>query len=135
MKSMRKQAAKKPAAKKQAAKEQAATEEESYHAELYLQEGAQFRSVRVSVRADGSIRLDAQDMGEYVEQVWGDDDYEFWVDVPSTAIRKLVFALLRDRYIGRRDAVDEFGSALLGVGRNVLKTRAAACRACRPAGR
>jgi hypothetical protein len=102
--------------RKQAAKEQAATEEEPYHAELYLREGAQFRSVRVTVGTDGSIRLDAQDMGEYVEQVWGDDDYEFWVDVPSMAIRKLVFALLRDRYIGRRDAVDEFRAFCEKVG-------------------
>jgi hypothetical protein len=47
-------------------------------------------------------------MGELVKQAWGDDDYEFWVDVPPTEIRKLVFALLRDRYANRSDAVDEF---------------------------
>ncbi len=81
---------------------------ESYSTELFRQEGAQFRSVRLSVNGDGSVRLDAQDMGELVEQVWGDDDYEFWVDVPATEIRKLAFALLRDRYIGRSHAVGEF---------------------------
>jgi len=76
--------------------------------ELYRQEGAEFRSVRLSVGPDGSVRVDAQDMGQFVEQTWGDSDYEFWVDVPSTAIPKLVFALLRDRYAGRSGAVDEF---------------------------
>jgi hypothetical protein len=81
---------------------------ETLSTELYRQEGAEFRSVRLSVGPDGSIHLDAQDMGKIVEQIWGDDDYEFWVDVPATAIRKLVFALLRDRYAGRTGAVDEF---------------------------
>ena len=84
------------------------SEQKAYSTELYRQEGAQFRPVRVSVKVDGSLRLDAQDMGKFVEQVWRDDDYEFWVDVPATAMRKLVFALLRDRYAGRADAVDEF---------------------------
>jgi hypothetical protein len=83
---------------------------ETYSAELYREEGAEFRSVRLTVKPDGSILVDAQDMGKTVQEIWGDDDYEFWVDVPSTAIRKLVFALLRDRYAGRSRAVDEFSA-------------------------
>ena len=47
---------------------------EAYSTELYRQEGAEFRSVRVAVNADGSIRLDAQDMGKSVEKWWSDDD-------------------------------------------------------------
>jgi hypothetical protein len=81
---------------------------EAYSAELYRQEGDNFRSVRLNVRSDGSIRLDAQDMGKLVEEVWGDDDYEFWVDVPATALHKLVFALIREKYSGRSGSVDEF---------------------------
>jgi hypothetical protein len=81
---------------------------ETYSAELYRQEGDNFRSVRLSVYADGSVRLDAQDMGKVVEEVWGDDDYEFWVDVPATALRKLVYALIREKYLGRSGSVDEF---------------------------
>jgi hypothetical protein len=81
---------------------------ETYSAELYRQAGDPFRSVRLSVHADGLLRLDAQDMGKTVEEIWGDEDYEFWVDVPATAFQKLVFALIRDKYGGRSDAVDEF---------------------------
>jgi hypothetical protein len=81
---------------------------EPYFAEIYRQEGDSFRSVRVSVNDDGSVRLDAQDMGKQVEDVWGDSDYEFWVDVPATALPKLAFALLREKYAGRSGAVDEF---------------------------
>jgi hypothetical protein len=76
--------------------------------ELFRQEGDPFRSVRLSVNSDGSIKMDAQDMGKLVEETWGEDDYEFWVDVPSQALRKLVFCLLREKYSGRSSAVDEF---------------------------
>jgi hypothetical protein len=81
---------------------------ETYSAEIYRQEGAEFRSVSLSVRSDGTIRLDAQDMGKSTKEIWGDDDYEFWVDVPATALPKLVFALIREKYSGRSGAVDEF---------------------------
>jgi hypothetical protein len=81
---------------------------EAYTLELFRQEGDPFRSVRLAVNADGSVKLDAQDMGTTVEKVWGDDDYEFWVDVPAAACHKLLFALLREKYSGRSDAVDEF---------------------------
>lgn len=81
---------------------------EPYHVELFRQEGEQFRSVRLSVHADGSVCLDTQDMGKLVEEIWGDSDYEFSVDVPAGALPKLVFALLKEKYLGRAGAVDEF---------------------------
>ena len=81
---------------------------EAYSAEIYRQEGDEFRSIRLSVSAEGAVRLDAQDMGKLTKEIWGDDDYEFWVDVPATALPKLVFALIRDKYSGRNGSVDEF---------------------------
>src|ERR1700686_3042958 len=81
---------------------------ETYSTEIYRKEGDSFRSVYLSINADGSVRLDAQDMGTHVKEVWGDSGYEFWVDVPATALRKLVFPLLREKYSGRDGAVDEF---------------------------
>ncbi|MGA2795250.1 MAG: hypothetical protein ABSE69_17330 [Roseiarcus sp.] len=47
-------------------------------------------------------------MGEFTKEVWGDDDYEFWVDVPAAALRKLAFALIGEKYAGRGGAVHEF---------------------------
>ena len=47
-------------------------------------------------------------MGKVVEEIWGDDDYEFWVQIPATALHKPVFALLREKYSGRDGSVDEF---------------------------
>jgi hypothetical protein len=81
---------------------------EKHAAELYRQEGTNSRFVNLTVKPDGSVLMETQDMGEYVERIWGDSDYEFWMDVPAGALPKLVFALLRDRYAGRAGAVDEF---------------------------
>lgn len=81
---------------------------ETHSTELYRQEGDNFRSVRLSVDADGSVNLETQDMGTLVKEIWGDSDYEFWIDVPATALPKLAFALLREKYAGRDKAVDEF---------------------------
>jgi hypothetical protein len=36
---------------------------ETHHIELFREEGDPFRSVRLAVNADGSVRLDAHDMG------------------------------------------------------------------------
>jgi hypothetical protein len=80
---------------------------EVYSAEIYRQEGALFRSIRLFVHADGSVRLEAQDMGARTKEIWGDDDYEFWVDVPAVALPKLVFALIREKYSGQSGSVDE----------------------------
>ena len=81
---------------------------ENCSAEIYRQNGDPFRSICLCFCPDGSIKMDAQDKGKLVEKIWGDDDYEFWVNVPATAIHKLVFSLLREKYSGRRGAVDEF---------------------------
>ncbi len=81
---------------------------EKYSTELYRQEGTNSRFVRLTVEPDGSVFMETQDMGEHVERIWGDSDYEFWIDVPAGALTRLVFALLRDRYAGRAGAVDEF---------------------------
>jgi len=81
---------------------------DAYETELYRQEGSEFRSVRLEIREDGALRLDCQDMGANVKRMWGDEDYEFWVDVPAGELRKLAFALLREKYANRAGAVDEF---------------------------
>jgi len=76
--------------------------------ELYRKEGKTLQTGSLKVFPDGAVRIDGWDLGELPEQVWGHDEYEFEVTVSGTEIRKLVFALLRDRYIGRMGAVEEF---------------------------
>jgi hypothetical protein len=49
----------------------------SHVVEIARQEGTEFRSVRLSLEDDGTIRMGAQDIGPTVSRIWGDDDYEF----------------------------------------------------------
>jgi hypothetical protein len=76
--------------------------------EIARQEGAEFRSVRLALEDDGAIKMDAQDIGPTVTQIWGDDDYEFWVRVPPASVSKLAFELLREKFSGQLGAVDAF---------------------------
>jgi hypothetical protein len=75
--------------------------------EIFRQEGENFRSIMVTLEADGVLQVDAQDMGPLVKEVWGDSDYEFWCRIPPEAIGKLAYALIRKHYAGREQAVDE----------------------------
>ena len=80
----------------------------SHVVEIARQEGTEFRSVRLSLEDDGTIKMDAQDMGPTVTQFWGDSDYEFWVRVPPASLPKLAFELLREKFTGQLGAVDAF---------------------------
>jgi hypothetical protein len=81
---------------------------QDHSALLFKQEGDKARAVDLSVKADGSLRMLAHDMGKLVQEVWGEDEYEYWVDVPAAAVQELAFVLLRAAFSGRERAVDEF---------------------------
>ena len=83
------------------------SEAKALNAEIFRQEGDNFRSVCVTLEVDGTLMLDAQDMGPLVKEIWGDSDYEFWCRVPPEAAGKLAFVLLKKLYAGREQAVDE----------------------------
>lgn len=75
-------------------------------AELFRTPHPRFRSVSVSIEADGSLVMSTQDMGPDVEQTWGDADYEFWTRVPAHAVALLAWRLLTERHSGHADATD-----------------------------
>lgn len=80
---------------------------EELREEIYRQPMPNFRSIAVTLYRNGSLKVDAQDMGKVTEEFWGDSDYEFWIDIPPEAAAKLAYALLRKHYAGREHAVDE----------------------------
>lgn len=52
--------------------------------------------VEVHVRADltdGKLTLTCQDFGPVVEEIWGDDDYEYWYLFDRKETAKLIKAL------------------------------------------
>ena len=45
--------------------------------QLAKQDETEYRSVRLNIGSDGTIRMDTHDMGPTVERVWNHEDYEF----------------------------------------------------------
>ena len=76
--------------------------------EIARQEGAEFRSVRLQLQADGGVRLHAYDKGAAAKLTFDRDEYEFWVTVPPAQVARLAFALLAEKFGGRVQAVTEF---------------------------
>jgi hypothetical protein len=44
----------------------------------------------------GDLVLEGYDVGSFVEEVWGDSDYEYWLTVHSEEIPRLVEELVRE---------------------------------------
>ena len=65
------------------------------------------RSVAVHLHDDGCVRLNAVETGQKVQNFWGTENYEYWVSVPAAELSRLVFHLLRERYAGSPDAVEQ----------------------------
>jgi hypothetical protein len=76
--------------------------------ELARRDGAEFRSVRLQLQADGSLRLHTYDMGPTSPAADGREQSEFWVTVPPDEVGKLAFLLMKERFAGRLQAVTEF---------------------------
>lgn len=56
-------------------------------------------SVDVHVRAsltDGSLRISGHDLGPFVEDSWGDEDYEYWYSFDRENTEKLIAAIHGD---------------------------------------
>jgi len=80
----------------------------SHAIEIARREWTEFRPVHLILEDDGAIKLNAKDIGTTVTQIWADDDYDFWVRMPTTSVSKLAFELLCEKFVGRLGAVDTF---------------------------
>lgn len=39
---------------------------------------------------EGILRISGDDIGEKVQEIWGDDDYEYWYELDAKATKKLL---------------------------------------------
>jgi hypothetical protein len=79
-----------------------------FREEIFREEVPNFRSINLDVSETGAVKIEAQDMGKVVEEMWGNSDYEFWVEIPESEVQGLLFALLKEKYAGLSGSVDEF---------------------------
>jgi hypothetical protein len=64
------------------------------------------------IEDDGALTVWTSDIGEYVEQFWGDTDYEYWVTVSPQHKDLLILALLEKCYTGDAEVVADFKELL-----------------------
>ncbi len=75
--------------------------------EIYKKIADDSSVIELCIDDSGAVKLQATDSGLAVEVFWNTDEYLFWVDVPASQLQKLAFALLKERYLDRGQAVDE----------------------------
>jgi len=71
---------------------------ELYRREWTTDKGREIAVVSAGFNDDGSLRINGWDMGSTVEEIWGDDDYEYWIVIPPGEIPKLSIELLRHAF-------------------------------------
>ena len=71
----------------------------------------QSRSTSIYIDAriedDGDLRFSGQDIGEAPKQIFGKDDYEYWLTVPAAEKDRLLLALIEKVYKGNATVVSE----------------------------
>ena len=58
------------------------------------------------------MRFSGQDIGEAPEQIFGKDDYEYWLTVPAAEKDQLLLALIEKIYKGDTTVVSEMKALL-----------------------
>jgi len=63
--------------------------------EIYRNEGTEFTSINVDFLDDGTLKISGHDMGPFVEEFWGDDDYEYWLFIPEKSVNLFICHLMK----------------------------------------
>ena len=75
-------------------------------------------SIYIDARIDdnGDLRISGQDIGEAPEQIFGKDEYEYWLTVPMVEKDRVLLALIEKFYHGNASVVSEFREFLESKG-------------------
>src|SRR5262245_24409947 len=86
---------------------------------LYEQRGETSIFIDATITKSGDLKVSGQDVGKAPQTFWGDDDYEYWVQVPQAQKDQVLLTLLEQLYKGNPHAVEEF--------RTLLETKGIPC--------
>jgi hypothetical protein len=75
---------------------------------LVRQGGETSNHIDVRIEDTGDLLLSGQDIGEAPQQIFGKDDYEYWLTVPATEKDRVLLALIEKVYRGNASVVSEF---------------------------
>ena len=74
---------------------------------LVRQGGATSIYIDVKIDDEGDLLLSGQDIGEAPEQIFGKDEYEYWLRVPAAAKDRVLLALIEKVYKGDASVISE----------------------------
>jgi hypothetical protein len=57
-----------------------------------------FSSISARIDDEGCLRMEGQDMGEAVENIWSHDDHEYCVSVDGSFKDTILLLLVKDRF-------------------------------------
>ena len=75
--------------------------------QLVRQGGSTSIHIDVRVEEDGDLLFSGQDIGEAPEQIFGKDEYEYWLTVPAAEKDRLLLALIEKIHKGNALVVSE----------------------------
>jgi hypothetical protein len=66
-------------------------------------------SIHIDARIEeaGDLLFSGQDIGEAPQQIFGKDDYEYWLRVPAAAKDRMLLALIEKIYRGNASVISE----------------------------
>lgn len=86
---------------------------------LYSQTGPTIVHIDVRIEGNGDLQFSGQDLGEMPEQIFGKDDYEYFLRIPAAEKDRVLLALIEKVYRGNASVMSEF--------RELLESRAIPC--------
>ena len=75
--------------------------------QLVRQGGSTSIHIDVRIEEDGDLLFSGQDIGEAPEQIFGKDEYEYWLTVPAAEKDRLLLALIEKIHKGNALVVSE----------------------------
>ena len=75
--------------------------------ELVNQSGSTSIHIDARIQESGDLLLSGQDIGEAPEQIFGKDDYEYWLTVPAAEKARVLLALIEKIYRGNPSVISE----------------------------
>src|SRR5688572_15022591 len=63
--------------------------------------------IDAEITAAGDLLLSGQHLGEAPRAVFGDSDYEYWLEIPAASKDDLLLALIETRYSGNASLISD----------------------------
>lgn len=74
---------------------------------LFRQGGETSIHINARIEEAGDLLLSGQDIGEAPQQIFGKDEYEYWLRVPAAAKDRMLLALIEKIYRGNASVMSE----------------------------